>query len=307
MLRIDFAPIQGYTDSIYRELHHNIFGGINCYYTPFIRLEHGEMRNKDIRDASIDNRKSHSFIPQIIINGIEEFNILTQKLISMGHDKIDINLGCPFILQTRKGRGAALLQHPELVAEIVDKINRLDQISFSLKMRLGMISSDEIMQILPIINNCNLSHITIHPRVASQQYKGEIDMESFSNVVDKCRHKIIYNGDINTVDDIKKLDQLFPSIDGIMIGRGLLSRPSLSSEYLSGEISDAQCREKLMQLHSRLYAHYTETLQGESQILMKLKTFWEYPQTLLDRKVYKAIKKSVNLRKYDTAISMIEV
>ena len=31
-----FAPMEGLTDSIYRELHHRFFPGIDRYYTPFL-------------------------------------------------------------------------------------------------------------------------------------------------------------------------------------------------------------------------------------------------------------------------------
>ena len=38
-LPIHFAPLQGYTDVIYRNAHAACFGGIDTYYTPFVRLE----------------------------------------------------------------------------------------------------------------------------------------------------------------------------------------------------------------------------------------------------------------------------
>ena len=39
MIPIHFAPLQGYTDDIYRRLHHQLIGGVNTYYTPFLRME----------------------------------------------------------------------------------------------------------------------------------------------------------------------------------------------------------------------------------------------------------------------------
>lgn len=48
-LPIHFAPLQGYTEAIYRQAHARIFGGIESYYTPFVRVEHGEIRKKDMR------------------------------------------------------------------------------------------------------------------------------------------------------------------------------------------------------------------------------------------------------------------
>ena len=51
-LPIHFAPLQGYTEAIYRQAHARIFGGVESYYTPFVRVEHGEIRKKDMRDYS---------------------------------------------------------------------------------------------------------------------------------------------------------------------------------------------------------------------------------------------------------------
>ena len=45
---IHFAPLQGYTDSVYREAHAQIFGGVETYYTPFVRLEKTGFRNKAV-------------------------------------------------------------------------------------------------------------------------------------------------------------------------------------------------------------------------------------------------------------------
>ena len=41
LLPIHFAPLQGYTDAVYRLAHARIFGGIDTYYSPFVRVEHG--------------------------------------------------------------------------------------------------------------------------------------------------------------------------------------------------------------------------------------------------------------------------
>ena len=48
-LPIHFAPLQGYTDVIYRNAHAACFGGIDTYYTPFVRLEKGGFRHRDVR------------------------------------------------------------------------------------------------------------------------------------------------------------------------------------------------------------------------------------------------------------------
>ena len=64
---IHFAPLQGYTDSVYREAHAQIFGGVETYYTPFVRLEKTGFRNKELRDlvpeANTDDRSFARRVP----------------------------------------------------------------------------------------------------------------------------------------------------------------------------------------------------------------------------------------------------
>lgn len=72
-LPIHFAPLQGYTDAVYRRAHARIFGGIETYYSPFVRVEHGEIRRKDVRDIAPDNNRGLHLIPQLIAPQPEKF------------------------------------------------------------------------------------------------------------------------------------------------------------------------------------------------------------------------------------------
>lgn len=306
MYKIEFAPLQGYTDAIYRTIHNKVFGGINCYYSPFIRLEKGEVRQKDIKDIFPENNEDINLVPQIIVNSNEEFLKLTESVCNLGYKRIDINMGCPFPLQTKKGRGAAILQNTKHLEDIVESINSINDIDFSIKMRLGMDSAEEAKGALEIINKAKLHHITIHPRIAKQQYKGEIDYQTFDYIYQNCLHPIIYNGDILSQEDIYNIINIYPKIEGIMIGRGLLAKPYLAMELNKTiRLSVSERLSMIMKLHDAIYDHYSSVMQGEHQLLLKMKTFWEYLDEEIGKKPYKAIKKSVNIKKYELAIRLI--
>ena len=306
MYKIEFAPLQGYTDAIYRTMHNKVFGGINCYYSPFIRLEKGEVRQKDIKDILPENNENINLVPQIIVNSNEEFLKLTESVCNLGYKRIDINMGCPFPLQTKKGRGAAILQNTKHLEDIVESINSINDIDFSIKMRLGMDSAEDAKGALEIINKAKLHHITIHPRIAKQQYKGEIDYQTFDYIYQNCLHPIIYNGDILSQEDIYNIINIYPKIDGIMIGRGLLAKPYLAMELNKTiRLSVSERLLMIMKLHDAIYDHYSSVMQGEHQLLLKMKTFWEYLDEEIGKKPYKAIKKSVNIKKYELAIRLI--
>lgn len=306
MYKIEFAPLQGYTDAIYRTMHNKVFGGINSYYSPFIRLEKGEVRQKDIKDILPENNENINLVPQIIVNSNEEFLKLTESVSNLGYKRIDINMGCPFPLQTKKGRGAALLQNTRHLENIVESINSINDIDFSIKMRLGMDSAEDAKGALEIINKAKLHHLTIHPRIAKQQYKGEIDYHTFDYIYQNCLHPIIYNGDILSQEDICNIINIYPKIEGIMIGRGLLAKPYLAMELNKTiRLSVSERLSMIMKLHDAIYDHYSSVMQGEHQLLLKMKTFWEYLDEEIGKKPYKAIKKSVNIKKYELAIRLI--
>ena len=306
MYKIEFAPLQGYTDAIYRTMHNKVFGGINSYYSPFIRLEKGEVRQKDIKDILPENNENINLVPQIIVNSNEEFLKLTESVCNLGYKRIDINMGCPFPLQTKKGRGAALLQNTKHLEDIVESINSINDIDFSIKMRLGMDSAEDAKGALEIINKAKLHHLTIHPRIAKQQYKGEIDYQTFDYIYQNCLHPIIYNGDILSQEDIYNIINIYPKIEGIMIGRGLLAKPYLAMELNKTiRLSVSERLSMIMKLHDAIYDHYSSVMQGEHQLLLKMKTFWEYLDEEIGKKPYKAIKQSVDIKKYELAIRLI--
>ena len=306
MTNIEFAPLQGYTDAAYRYWHNRLIGGISCYYSPFISIEKSDIRAKDLRDILPENNEGLNLVPQIIVNGKDELDFLSAKIRELGYSRIDINLGCPFPLQTKKGRGAALLSDPQKVQELMEAIKDNDDIHYSVKMRLGMSSAEEFYPLIDIINDAPLRHVALHPRVATQQYKGNVDMLSFERISGEITHPLIYNGDITNLGEINSIDSRYATLSAIMIGRGLLSDPCLSYEYVNNvQLSDKEKIAKILELHAHLLEHYSARLQGDSQLLVKMKTFWEYLEPMIGRKSAKLIKKSINMAKYDAAVASI--
>lgn len=332
-MQVLFAPLQGYTTGIYRKAHAEIFGGVDAYYAPFLRIENGRPREKDLRDIGDDSdltadakitgaritgamvngakRTGAKTIPQIIANSVNEFSVLADAIMQKGFTEIDFNMGCPFPMQVSRHRGAGLLSDTQTVKSIMNEIARLTakkSIKFSVKMRLGQDSPDEAFALLPILNDAPLAHITLHPRLGKQQYKGAVDFTSFARFYDECRHPLVYNGDITSVSQMRKMESGYPKLAGIMIGRGMLARPSLAAEYKAASdtsaagISEKDLLRKILEMHGRLYEHARSTYQGDSQILSHIKSFWEYLEPSIPKKAFKKIKKAGNLGEYDAAV-----
>ena len=59
-------------------------------------------------------------------------------------------------------------------------------------------------------------------------YGGNVNMEAFAALLPLFKAPVVYNGDILSVEDAIRIATAFPAIEGLMIGRGLCSRPDLA-------------------------------------------------------------------------------
>ena len=306
LLPIYFAPLQGYTDDVYRRVHQALVGGVARYYTPFLRVEGGGVRSKDLRDVDPKNNQGVPLVPQVILKSVAEFTELVRMLEERGYTEIDLNMGCPFPMQARHGRGCGLLTHLDVIQQVAEEIVRKPHLHFSVKMRLGWESADEWKPVLPILNDLPLKQIVLHPRIGIQQYKGELDLASFEAFRAVCRHPLLFNGEVRTVEQIREIQHRYPDLAGLMIGRGLLARPSLAVEYATNTTWDWPKRKRLLlSMHEQLRGVYAGIVNSEEQLHSKLRLFWEYMESELDRKSYKRIMKSGNLKNFLKAVEQL--
>ena len=288
-----FAPMQGYTDVVYRRAHWECVGGVDEYYTPFVRIEKGEVRKKDLRDTDPVACEGVPTVPQVIAAGGDEFARLCDALQGQEWGRVDLNMGCPFPMQVKAGRGSGLLQHPDRLEEIQREMLRRPEVLFSVKMRTGQESMDDGLAAMPIVNEMPLLHVTLHPRLGRQQYKGVADKEAFARFMEVCRHPMVYNGDIAAMEEACGLQQRWGGLKGVMLGRGLLAQP-----WMPGDKEPVQV---LHDMHAVVYRHAVDNLCGDSQILSRLHAFWEYVD--LPRRQKKAIMKATSLTRYREAVT----
>lgn len=298
-MELHIAPLQGYTEADWRLAYVETYGEPDGMYTPFIRVEKGLPDRRGMRDAAA----TPSATPQIIFKSADEFAILTSALKAAGHTRIDLNLGCPFAPQVRKGRGAGLLLHPEVLAEVARLIAADSGCTYSVKMRPGVDDCELWRHIVPLLNDMPLAHITVHPRAAAMQYTGDVDLDTFAAMSQAISHPIIYNGDIRTPDEISRIATAFPGLKGIMAGRGLLARPSLFEEYRTGTpIGRRERLNGIGKMHDVYCRSLAQRLCGDAQLLSKLKPFWQYLEPEIGHKAYKLIHKATSITKYNTAV-----
>lgn len=303
---IFIAPVQGHTDAAWRHFHKEVYGGKDKYFTPFIRCDQGELRPKDLRDLKSELNQGTDLEPQVIFRDMQELDLLLHAMEEAGQKRVNLNMGCPFPLQTGKGRGAGFLPNVNEASKLPEVLKQHPGIEYSVKMRLGMDKPDEWRKLMPVLNSIPFSHITLHPRTGHQQYKGEVLIEEFASFLEESANPVVYNGGIQTPGEITEIRHRFPDISGVMVGRGVLGRPSLSAEESAGHEWDLDKRlEHMLRFHRLLLDYHSANLCGESQILSKIKPFWEYAENEIGRKAWKAVKKAGTLAKYNSAVASI--
>ena len=303
------SPLQGFTDFRFRNAFHKHFGGIDTFYSPYIRLN-GKLEIKAAyeRDILPENNTTLEVIPQIITNDAEEFLFVAKYVQSLGYKELNWNLGCPYPMVAKCGMGSGLISNTERIHSILDKVHSETNIVVSMKMRMGYENAAEILEVFPILEKYPIKNIAIHARIGKQVYKGDVDLDSFQRCLDVSKHKLYYNGDITSVEKFREMQARFPSIDHFMIGRGLIADPFLPSMIKNNTTEYPEDRYQLFNaFHDEIYQAYDAFLQGPTPIRMKMLGFWEYfSQSFPDtQKTFKKIKKAQSKRNYELAVKEI--
>ena len=288
------APLQGVTDNVWRMAQHSVFGGVDAYYAPFMRVEHGEVRRKDLRDVDPQRNQGITLIPQILACQPDHALMMVDALQQMGYKRIDINLGCPFPPIALHRKGSGMLAYPELAEEMFKALATVEGVEYSVKMRIGWDKNDQWRDILTLLDIIRPANIAVHPRTGKQQYKGELDIQQFEALLAASPWPVIYNGSLRTVEDIEQTLQRYPTLAGVMVGSGLAANPGMFAPDASPD--------DYRRFHDLLVEGYTEQLNGgEAQLVRHLQDIWQTFLPGTSHKLFKAIRKSRTLDQYENA------
>ena len=144
----------------------------------------------------------------------------------VGAKWIDINMGCPVPkVATRAGAGAFLMRDHVLAGRIIESCVKSVQIPVSIKTRLGWDEAHKDWQdLVRVAALSGAAFATVHGRTRAQGYSGNSVLPPKPTLP----IPIIANGDLKTVADIERVQQM--GYDGAMIGRAMLGQPWMIGE-----------------------------------------------------------------------------
>ena len=231
------APMEGLTGFPFRRVHAHFFGAADAYFLPFITpttLPH--FTERQMRELAPDVNIGIKAVPQLLTRRVEDFVWAAKALADLGYDEVNLNLGCPAGTVVAKGKGSGFLREPFELQRFLDKIFSADlPIQISVKTRIGWADEQEFDLLADVYNHYpQMKSLTIHPRVRSDFYKGEIRENVFEHYFHTFKMPIGFNGDVITVSDLERVKTKYRPLAHIMVGRALMADPALFRKAKGG-------------------------------------------------------------------------
>ncbi|OPJ60538.1 tRNA dihydrouridine synthase [Clostridium chromiireducens] len=300
-----FAPLEGVTGYIYRNAYETFFGQIDKYFMPFISpTKNKGFTSRELNDVLPEHNQGLIVVPQILTNNSEHFIGTVNELTKFGYDEINLNLGCPSGTVVAKCKGSGFLSRRKELDEFLEEIFSKATTKISIKTRIGKDSPDEFYELIKIFNKYPLEELIIHPRIQTDYYKNKPNMVVFKDALSLSKNPVCYNGDIFNVKNYEELIEMYPNLDTVMLGRGIIANPVLISEIKNNNIIDKQV---VKEFHDAVCTGYQKVLSGDKNVLFKMKELWFYMIHLFadSDKYAKKIRKTDSLNEYKSIISRL--
>jgi tRNA-dihydrouridine synthase B len=150
-----------------------------------------------------------------------------------GADIVDINFGCSVKKILKSNSGSALMKDPALAARILESVRQAVTIPLTIKIRSGWEpTGQQAMKIARLAEDCGVDAIAVHPRTATQGFRGEADWSIISAIKKALVIPVIGNGDVTApADALRMLHET--GCDGVMVGRAAIGNPMIFDGILA--------------------------------------------------------------------------
>lgn len=312
MTQFYLAPMEEVTGYVYRNVYHAMFGDMDRYFTPFIAPTKKKiLKTRERKEVAPENNQGMNVVPQILTNDTEQFLDTCNMLIGLGYHEVNLNLGCPAATVVSKKKGSGFLddigrldQFFETVFEEIAALPEERKCRVSVKTRIGMEFPEEFEDIMEVYNRYPFSEIIIHPRLQKDYYQNHPNLDVFGEALKQSAHPVCYNGDIFTKEDYDTFCGRFPTVERVMLGRGVVTNPGLVREIRTGQTITTT---ELEEYHDRLYAGYREAMGSEKDALFKMKEVWSYLGKMFpeSERELKKVRKANRPEEYQEAVRRV--
>jgi tRNA-dihydrouridine synthase len=265
------APMEDVTDVVFRHVVSRA-GRPDVFFTEFTNTEsycHPE-GYRNVRGRLLFTEDEQPIVAHIWGDKPELFRQMSIGMAEMGFQGIDINMGCPVPNVASRGKGAGLILHPDLAADII-QASKAGGLPVSVKTRLGYTRVDEWRDWLTHILKQDIANLSIHLRTREEMSQVPAHWELIA-AIKQLRDEVApdtlltINGDIPDRQTGLELADKY-GVDGIMIGRGVFRNP-FAFEKEPREHSQEEYLE-LLKYHLDLHDQYIEELPRSISALQR--------------------------------------
>lgn len=231
-----FAPMEGITDDLYRNVIQNFCPDWDYLATDFLRVpSSGYYPKAHIQEHFGNQSYNHTnlknkTIYQILTSEKANTKETVQSIHKLGFTWLDLNIGCPSSTVVKNKGGSFLLTDLTLLKNIIKTIRENFPHRFTCKMRVGFNDDKNLENIIHLLQDEGVEAITVHARTRAQLYKGIADWDLIKRAVKVAKVPLIGNGDIWTQEDINRIFD-YTGCHSIMMARGALKSPWMAYAY----------------------------------------------------------------------------
>jgi tRNA-dihydrouridine synthase C len=233
-MTILLAPMEGLLDFVLRDILTRV-GGVDRCVSEFIR----------VTNTLLPERAFVRVVPELLNGGRTFAGVPVRaqllgsdpgclaenaaRLATLGPHGIDLNFGCPAKVVNRHGGGAALLDEPELLLQIVAAVRRAvpKHMPVSAKMRLGVHDDVRAVECALAIVAGGADELVVHARTKAHAYRPPAYWERIADIRAAVNIPVVANGEIWNVQDALRCREL-SGCDSLMLGRGMVVDPGLA-------------------------------------------------------------------------------
>ena len=228
---VGLSPMDGVTDAAFRFIV-DTYGKPDILYTEFISVKGLQIGRPALMRSLLKHQTTTPTIAQLFGNDPELFYQATFKVLNLGFDGVDINMGCPDQSVFNRGGGAALILKPDLAISIIKSVKKAvnawgrKKILVSVKTRTGY-KTHQTKEWISRLLEAQPDIICLHGRTYAQKYLGKADWEQIELAGELAKNsltKIFGNGDIKSKQEaLEKIKKY--KLAGVLIGRAALGNP----------------------------------------------------------------------------------
>jgi tRNA-dihydrouridine synthase C len=233
-MTILLAPMEGLLDFVLRDILTRV-GGVDRCVSEFIRVTNTLLPERAfirVVPELLNAGRTFAGVPvRVQLLGSDPVCLAENaaRLASLGPHGIDLNFGCPAKVVNRHGGGAALLDEPELLLEIVAAVRRAvpSHMPVSAKMRLGVHDDARAVECALAIVAGGADELVVHARTKAHAYRPPAYWERIADIRATVNIPVVANGEIWTVQDALRCREL-SGCNMLMLGRGMVTDPGLA-------------------------------------------------------------------------------